>query len=105
MSESLKELRMKVKELRTKHTGAVISKATAEQLKMEIEHHMKAVKSAEAQEKRLEALKKARDVKSQVKADSKSEPKVVKAEPVEKKKSTSLKKKSSSESKVVDVKC
>jgi hypothetical protein len=96
MSESLKELRMRVKELRTKHTGAVISKATAEQLKMEIEHHMKAVKSVEAQEKRLEALKKAREVKSQVKADSKSEPKPA-TEVVEKKKSVSLKKKSSSE--------
>jgi hypothetical protein len=61
MSESLAELKKRVKELR----GSVIAGAGAgiEELKKEIAYHETAVKSAERDKKRMEALAKAREAK------------------------------------------
>ncbi len=83
MSESLAELRKRVKELR----GSVIAGtgASAEELKKEIAYHEAAVKSAERDKKRMEALARAREAKiAKGKAKKEGEPKVakVKAEPV-----------------------
>jgi hypothetical protein len=62
MSESIVELRKRVKELRGAIVGSV-SSAGVEELKREIAYHETAVKSAESQKKRMEALAKAREVK------------------------------------------
>ena len=61
MSESVAELRKRVKELR----GSVIAGtgAGAEELKREIAYHESAMKSAERDKKRMEALAKAREAK------------------------------------------
>ncbi len=62
MSDSVVELRKRVKELRGAIVGSV-SSAGVEELKREIAYHETAVKSAESQKKRMEALAKAREVK------------------------------------------
>lgn len=61
MSESVTELRKRVKELR----GSVIAGTGAgvEELKKEIAYHESAAKSAERDKKRMEALAKAREAK------------------------------------------
>ena len=61
MSESLAELKKRVKELR----GSVIAGTGAgmEELKKEIAYHESAAKSAERDKKRMEALAKAREAK------------------------------------------
>lgn len=81
MSESIAELRKRVKELR----GSVIAGTGAgvEELKKEIAYHETAVKSAERDKKRMEALAKAREAKIiKGKAKKEAEGKVVEAKPV-----------------------
>jgi hypothetical protein len=62
MSESVAELRKRVKELRGAIVGSV-SSAGVEELKKEIAYHEAAAKSAERDKKRMEALAKAREAK------------------------------------------
>jgi hypothetical protein len=80
MSESIAELRKRVKELRGAIVGSV-SSAGVEELKKEIAYHESAAKSAERDKKRMEALAKAREAKI-AKGKSKKE---AEAKPVEKK--------------------
>lgn len=81
MADSLKELRARVKELRAKNCGAVVSKATIDQLRSEIAHHESAVRQREQAEKRKAALQKAREVKA-----SKSKPEEESKKPAREKK-------------------
>jgi hypothetical protein len=62
MSESVVDLRKRVKELRGAIVGSV-SSAGVEELKREIAYHESAAKSAERDKKRMEALAKAREAK------------------------------------------
>ena len=62
MSENIAELRKRVKDLRGAIVGSV-SSAGVEELKKEIAYHESAMKSAERDKKRMEALAKAREAK------------------------------------------
>lgn len=62
MSENIADLRKRVKELRSAIVGSV-SSAGVEELKKEIAYHETAMKSAERDKKRMEALAKAREAK------------------------------------------
>jgi hypothetical protein len=66
---SKKELVMKLKQLRSEHSGKPISKMTPEELTTEIEHHETACKARLMKAKRLEALTKARETKKVRKTD------------------------------------
>lgn len=63
MADSLTALRKRVKELRGVVIAGSISSAGVEELKKEIAYHESAVKSAERDKKRMEALAKARESK------------------------------------------
>ena len=62
---SAKELRDKLKSLRSEHSGKAISKMTADEMAKEIEHHEMACKMRE----KKEAMKKARESKKTVKKE------------------------------------
>jgi hypothetical protein len=83
MSENIVELRKRVKELRSAIVGSV-SSAGVEELKKEIAYHETAVKSAERDKKRMEALAKAREAKI-AKGKAKKEGAVAEAKPIAKK--------------------
>lgn len=78
MSENIVELRKRVKELRGAIVGSV-SSAGVEDLKKEIAYHETAVKSAERDKKRMEALGRAREAKI---AKGKAKKEVAEAKPV-----------------------
>lgn len=63
---SAKELRDKLKALRSEHTGGALSKMSLEQIQNEIAHHETACKARETKEKRLAALEAAREAKRSV---------------------------------------
>lgn len=63
MSESATALRKRVKELRGEMITASLSSAGVDQLKKEIAYHESAMKSAERDKKRGEALARARESK------------------------------------------
>lgn len=75
MSDNLSALRKRVKELRGAIVGSV-SSAGVEELKKEIAYHESAMKSAEREKKRAEALAKAREAKI-AKSKAKKEAEVV----------------------------
>ena len=75
MADSIKELRARVKELRAKNCGAVVSKATIDQLREEIAHHESALRQREQAQKRKAALEKAREVKASKKKPEEEEEK------------------------------
>jgi hypothetical protein len=80
MSDSATALRKRVKELRGEMITASLSSAGVDQLKKEIAYHELAVKSAERDRKRGEALAKAREskvLKSKAKKEEKPVEKVV----------------------------
>jgi len=64
MEPTLKELRAKAKELRTKVSSAPISKATADQLKAEIAFFERAAKAEATREQRMANLAKTRELKA-----------------------------------------
>jgi hypothetical protein len=79
--ETLKSLRAKAKELRSKVSGAPISKASADQLKAEIAFFERAAKADVAREQRMANLNKARESKMapvEEPEKKKSKPKAVK---------------------------
>lgn len=89
MEPSLKSLREKAKELRSKVSGASISKASADELKAEIAFFERAHKADMLREQRMANLAKSRESKKvpeEVPEKKKSEPKLVKrvAEPAQK---------------------
>lgn len=65
MEPSLKELRARAKELRTKVSSAPISKATADQLKSEIAFFERAAKAEAVREQRMANLAKIKAVKAE----------------------------------------
>jgi len=86
MSDSATALRKRVKELRGEMITTSLSSAGVEELKREIAYHELAVKSAERDKKRGEALAKARESKKAKKEEKAVEKPVEKKEkPVEKK--------------------
>lgn len=84
MADSLTALRKRVKELRGSVIAGSISSAGLEDLKKEIAYHEGAMKSAERDKKRAEALAKARESKI-AKSKAKKEDVVEKKVKVEKK--------------------
>lgn len=106
MADSLTALRKRVKELRGAVIAGSISTAGVEELKKEIAYHESAVKSAEREKKRAEALAKAREskiAKSKAAKEPEPEKKTVKevVEPVEKKTAKKAAKKEDVEKKAV----
>jgi hypothetical protein len=81
MEQSLKSLRAKAKELRSKVSGSAISKASADELKAEIAFFERAHKADMLREQRMANLNKTRESKKapeEVPEKKKSEPKAVK---------------------------
>jgi hypothetical protein len=68
MEPTLKELRAKAKECRTKVSSAPISKATADQLKAEIAFFERATKAEALREQRMANLAKIKAVKAEAPA-------------------------------------
>jgi hypothetical protein len=68
MEPTLKELRAKAKELRTKVSSAPISKATADQLKAEIAFFERAAKAEATREQRMANLAKIKEMKAEAPA-------------------------------------
>jgi hypothetical protein len=69
MEPTLKELRAKAKEFRSKVSGAAISKATADQLKSEIAFYERAHKAESIREQRKANLAMSREIKPEVGAE------------------------------------
>jgi hypothetical protein len=73
---SAKELRERLKKLRSEHAGKAVGKMTADEMSKEISHHETACRATELKAKRMESLAKAREARSAKKtATSLSEPK------------------------------
>jgi hypothetical protein len=66
---SAKELKDKLKKLRSEHSGKAVGKMTPEELEREIQHHEVACRQRELKEKRLASLAKARESKVVVKVE------------------------------------
>jgi len=73
MSVPLKEMKSALKKLRAEHSGKAISKMSAEEVAKEIKHHEDACKHREMHEKRMNALKKAREARAGKKHEEKKE--------------------------------
>lgn len=69
---SAKELREKLKALRSEHAGKAIGKMSADEMSREISHHETACKASAVKAKRMESLAKARDSKAQVRSGGKA---------------------------------
>ncbi len=87
---SAKELKDKLKALRSEHMGKAIGKMSPEEIQKEIDHHETACRQRELKAKRLEALAKAREEKKApvapaVKSRASKSPEPPKKEPKEKK--------------------
>jgi hypothetical protein len=84
---SAKELRERLKKLRSEHAGKAVGKMTAEEMSKEISHHETACRATELKAKRMESLAKAREARSSKKAEktepSSKEPTKKKAKKVE----------------------
>ena len=61
---SAKELREKLKGLRSEHAGKAIGKMSADEMSREISHHETACKASAVNAKRMEALAKAREARA-----------------------------------------
>lgn len=73
---SAKELRERLKKLRSEHAGKAVGKMTAEEMSKEISHHETACRATELKAKRMESLAKAREARTNKKTEaSSSEPK------------------------------
>jgi hypothetical protein len=82
MEPTLKELRQRIKEFRSKIAGAPVSKASAEQLKNELGYYERAEKAEASRAQRLANLQKGRESKASegVPEKKKSVPSLVKME-------------------------
>jgi len=78
---SAKELREKLKALRSEHAGKAIGKMSADEMSREISHHETACKASAVKAKRMESLAKARESRT----GKSTAPKPVKEEKSEKK--------------------
>ena len=75
---SAKELREKLKSLRSEHAGKAIGKMSADEMSREISHHETACKATAVNAKRMEALAKAREARMGKASASKAPVKEVK---------------------------
>ena len=78
---SAKELRERLKKLRSEHAGKAVGKMTAEEMSKEISHHETACRATELKAKRMESLAKAREARTNKKTET--EPTKKKAKKVE----------------------
>jgi len=74
----MKDMRSALKKLRAEHSGKAISKMSMEEVAKEIQHHEDACKHREMHEKRMAALKKARESRMKKAEEKKEEPKKAK---------------------------
>jgi hypothetical protein len=77
---SAKELREKLKKLRSEHAGKAVGKMTAEEMSKEISHHETACRATELKAKRMEALAKAREARTAKKTEAEPKKKAKKVE-------------------------
>jgi len=70
----MKDMRSALRKLRAEHSGKAVGKMNMEEIAKEIQHHEDACKHREMHEKRMAALKKAREARM-AKKEKKEEPK------------------------------
>jgi len=71
----MKDMRSALRKLRAEHSGKAVGKMNMEEMAKEIQHHEDACKHREMKEKRMNALKKARESRMKKVEEKKEEPK------------------------------